>query len=43
MTVMFYNVHKEADRYLESEIVPEASLDELLYADDTVCITADYK
>ena len=40
---MFYDVHQETDRYLESKRVPGANFDEVTYADDTICIPTDTK
>ena len=41
MTTMFYDVHQETDKYLKEQRVPGADFDEVMYADDTICISTD--
>ena len=38
---MFYDVHQETDKYLAIQRVPGADSDEVIYADDTTCISTD--
>ena len=43
MTVLFYDVHMdpELERLLRLHRTPGSSVDEVFYADDTVCVTRD--
>ena len=41
MTVMFHDIHKKLDGTLIAHRIPGANFDEVMYADDTVCISTD--
>ena len=41
MTVIFEDIHYEIDRYMAAQRVPGTSFDEVVYADDTICIGTD--
>ena len=43
MTVMFYDVHKTTRTKLVTNRQPGATFDEVMYADDTICISPDTK
>lgn len=41
MTTMFHDVHERVDRQLTQHRVPGAEFDEVTYADDAICISAN--
>ena len=41
MTVLFHDIHKELDGELIKHRIPGANFDEVMYADDTICISTD--
>jgi hypothetical protein len=41
MTVMFHDIHKRTDRRTVAHRVPGTDYDEVMYADDTICIATD--
>jgi hypothetical protein len=43
MTVMFHDVHKLDSRQVLLKRIPGAEFDEVLYADDTICMSTDTK
>ena len=43
MTVMFHDVHKLDIRQVNLKRIPGADFDEVLYADDTICMSTDAK
>lgn len=43
MTTLFDGTHRELDNILLPKRVPGAELDEVTYADDTICVTTDTK
>ena len=43
MTVMFHDVHKLDSHTVKMKRIPGADFDEVLYADDTICMSTDTK
>lgn len=43
MTTMFYDIHKTDAQNLAQHRIPGISYDEVLYADDTICVSTDTK